>query len=380
MKLEDLRGKINTIDDMVASLYVKRMNLAKEIGIIKAKSGVATESTLREKEILNRVTADMPEDLKLYAKQVFCTLFDTSKAYQSGVTRLSSKVADEIKEALAQGFVSFPTSAVVACQGVSGAYSSIAADKMLALSNNLYFKDFSGVFNAVEKGLCQYGILPIENSSVGSVNAVYDLMRQHKFYIVRSFKLRVKHYVLANSGTELKNIREIVSHEQALSQCANFLKSLKDVKITACDNTALAAKLVAESGRNDIACISSRECAGIYGLSILAPNVQDVDGNYTRFIAISKQLQVFEDADKISLMVNVPHEVGSLNKLLNKFSAHGLNLTKLESRPMPNSAFEFVFYFDFEAKVDSKEVQNLLGELETSCERFVFLGSYSEKE
>ena len=380
MKLEDLRGKIDTIDDMIASLYVRRMGVAKEIGTVKAENNIATESTLREKEILNRVTADMPEDIKLFAKQIFCALFDTSKAYQSSVSNVNSDIVAEIKEALAQGKVSFPTSAVVACQGVSGAYSSIAADKMFALSNNLYFKDFSGVFNAVEKGLCEYGVLPIENSSVGSVNAVYDLMRLHKFYIVRSFKLRVKHYVLGNGGADLKNIKEIISHEQALNQCAKYIKSLGDIKITVCDNTALAAKLVAESGREDIACISSRECAGIYGLSILAPNVQDNDGNYTRFIAISKKLQVFEDANKISIMVNVPHEVGSLNKLLNKFSTQGLNLTKLESRPMPNSAFEFVFYFDFEAKIDSPQVQNLLGELENTCDRFVFLGSYSEKE
>jgi chorismate mutase/prephenate dehydratase len=378
MALDELRERIDAVDDQMAKLFAERMALAAEVGKEKNKTGAPIENTAREKEILNRVVSDMPEDIKLYAKQVFGILFDTSKAYQSGFVDLKSHIKEEIAQALIDGWQKFPASAVVACQGVLGAYSSIAADKLFSISNHMYFKDFEGVFNAVERGMCEFGVLPIENSLVGSVNAVYDLMARHKFYIAKSVKLSVKHYLLANAGTRLSDVKEIFSHEQAFGQCAKFLQTLKDVKLTPCENTAIAAKRLAESGRRDAACIASRECAGYYGLSVLQPNIQDNDNNYTRFIAISKKFKAYENAGKISIMVNLPHQAGSLNRVLNKFSALSLNLTKIESRPIPNSAFEFSFYFDFDAKIQNVEVQNLLSELERTSDRFVFLGSYEE--
>jgi chorismate mutase/prephenate dehydratase len=378
MELNEIRNLINGVDDEIAKLYVKRMELGREVALYKRGHNIPLENTQREKEILNRVSALMPDEIKLYGKQVFNMLFDTSKAYQSRIADIKSKVRDDIEAALNRGTEPFPIEASVACQGVAGAYSGIAAEKMFELSAISYFKDWDSVFSAVEKGFCTYGVLPIENSAVGSVNGVYDLMRKHNFYIVRSIKLRVQHYLLARAGVSVDKIKEIVSHEQAISQCSAFLKSLGDVKITVCDNTAQAAKTVAESGREDIACLSARECAGIYGLSVLKSSVQDREGNYTRFIAISKNLEIFEGADKISITVNLPHEAGSLNKILNRFSTTGLNLTKLESRPMPNSPFEFAFYFDFEADATKLEVRNLLAELNNSCDDFLFLGAYKE--
>lgn len=378
MDIGKLRNEINAVDDEIAALYVKRMALGKEIALYKREHNVPLENPEREKEILNRVTAVMPDDIKLYGKQVFNLLFDTSKAYQAKIAEIKSGVRDDIELAMRGGTKQFPVEASVACQGVAGAYSGIAAEKIFELSAISYFKDWDSVFSAVEKGFCRYGVLPIENSSVGSVNAVYDLMRKHNFYVVRSIKLRVQHYLLAKHGVKIADIKEIVSHEQAITQCSEFLKSLGDIKITRCDNTAQAAKTVSESERHDIACLSARECAGIYGLSVLKSAVQDRDGNYTRFIAISKNLEIFDGADKISITVNLPHEAGSLNKILNRFSTAGLNLTKLESRPMPNSPFEFAFYFDFEADIKKDEVKNLLAELDNSCENFLFLGAYKE--
>lgn len=378
MDLKDIRVNIDAVDDQIAKLYAKRMELSKEVAIQKKFLGIPTQNVEREKDIINRVTRNMPSDIKLFGKQVFNTLFDTSKAYQYSVVDTPSRVKQDIRDAIKSGIEKFPIEATVACQGVAGAYSYMATEKMFQISSISYFRTWDSVFSAVEKGLCEYGVLPIENSSVGSVNGVYDLMRKHRFYIVRSFKLRIKHYLLANVGTKFENIREIVSHDQAVSQCQNLIKELGDVKVTLCDNTAVAAKMVADSGRDDIACISSKECAGIYGLDVIRAMVQDNDSNYTRFIAISKQLKVFENARKISIMVNLAHESGSLNKLLNRFSTLGLNLTKLESRPMPNSPFEFSFYFDFEADVNSVEVQNLLAELDGSKEGFAFLGAYEE--
>jgi chorismate mutase/prephenate dehydratase len=378
MKLEEIRNKIDDVDNKIVELYSQRMELSKDVIEAKKLEGIATENTQREKSIINRVTSKVGDDIKLYTKQVFKVLFDTSKSYQNSFIDVSSKLTNEINKAIEDGIKPFPLNATVACQGINGAYSSIATDKMFELSNIMFFRDFDGVFGAVEKGLCEYGVLPIDNSSVGSVNLVYDLMRKHKFYIVRSIKLRVQHCLLAKKSVDVNDIKEIYSHEQAINQCSEFIKSLGNVKITICDNTAVAAKMVSESNRTDIACISSKECIGIYGLSLVRHNIQDNDSNYTRFIAISKKMQIFEDANKISIVANLPHEAGSLNKILNRFAIQNLNLTKLESRPIANSTFEYAFYFDFDGKIESRVVQNLLADLDNSTDQFIFLGSYQE--
>ena len=377
MKLDELRLKINQCDDDIVKLYGERMALVKEVAEVKKSEGIPTENTEREKAIINRVTATLPDELKLYAKQVFETIFSTSKAYQTGIINTESPARKLIEEALLNQ-EAFPISATVACQGIAGAYSGIAAEKLFSIPNVMYFKDWNAVFEAVEKGLCAYGVLPIENSTAGSVNKVYDLLQKHNSYIARCVKLRVSHALLAREGTTIKDIKEIVSHEQAINQCASLIKSLGDVKITRCDNTALAAKLVSERNEKGVACLSSRECAGIYGLKVLGTDVQDNGDNYTRFIAVTKRLKIFEGAKKISILVSLPHETGSLNKLLNRFSTLGLNLTKLESRPIGSSPFEFAFYFDFEADIRRQDVQNLIAELDNRCDKFVFLGGYEE--
>ncbi len=377
--LEEKRAQIDKIDDEIVALYKQRMAVSKEIAEEKNKLGKSVTNSKREKEILNRVTECVDDDIKAYTKQVFETMFDTSKAYQLRYIDGSSPAQDKIKKVLEGGEKEFPVKASVACQGIDGAYSNIATEKIFCLSNIMYFKNFEGVFNAVEKGLCKYGVLPIENSIAGSVNTVYDLMREHNFHVVRSIKLRIQHSLLAKRGTGIDKITEIISHEQAINQCKNFLKSLGDkVKITTCANTAIAAKMVAESERLDVACISSKECMGIYGLECLKNNIQNADNNYTRFICISKDLEIYKDADRISIMMTVPHESGRLNKILNKFSTLNLNLTKLESRPLENTSFEFMFYFDFEANIREKQVLNLIGELDNEAQDFIFLGSYSE--
>lgn len=377
MELDELRKAIDKIDDGIVELYLKRMKLALEVAERKSEGRLAVQDHIREMSIINRVTAGVDDELKLYVKQLFETLFETSKAYQCGAMNVHSDIKDAIRAALGEE-KAFPVQASVACQGVMGAYSCIAAEKLFPISSISCFKNWDGVFTAVEKGFCDFGVLPIENSTAGSVIGVYDLMRKHRFYIARSIKLRVKHYLLGTSGAKIGDIREIVSHDQAISQCAEFLKGLGDIKLTRCDNTATAAKIVSESGRTDIACISSKECAGIYGLDVLAAGINDNDSNYTRFIAITNKLNIYKGADKISVTVNLAHEAGSLNKLLNKFSTLGLNLTKLESRPMPGSGFEFSFYFDFDADISETAVQNLLSEIALTADNFEFLGAYEE--
>ena len=378
MDLKEIRGQIDAIDDEIARLYKQRIELALGVAENKIKDGLPVENRERENQIIARVTADFPEDTKLYCKQVFETMFETSKAYQYGIVGGKSKVKDEIAAAIGDGLKPFPVQASVACQGVYGAYSCIAAEKIFPIAEISCFKNWDGVFSAVEKGFCEFGVLPIENSTAGSVIGVYDLMRKHKFYIARSFKLRVKHRLLAKDGIDIKDIKEVISHDQAIMQCSEFLKSLGDIKITRCDNTALAAKITAESGRSDLACISSKECEAIYGLKPIRTDINDSNNNYTRFIAITNKPCAFDGANRISVTVNLAHEAGSLNKTLNKFSALGLNLTKIESRPIPDSPFEFTFYFDFEADVRSAAVQNLLSHISETADEFAFLGAYEE--
>ena len=380
MDLSKIRENIDVIDDEIAQLYAKRMNLVKQVSEAKKQSGKAVNDPDRERNILLRVTDRVDEDIQVYLKRVFETMFETSKAYQTMNAEYKSEIGEKIKDAINKGEINFPVKAKVACQGVAGAYSGIAADRLFELADITYFKNFDGVFQAVEKGFCKYGVLPIENSSAGSVNQVYDLMKAHKFYIVKSLRVSINHNLIVNKDTSINDIKEIFSHEQALTQCKKYLEKFPFAKITACPNTAVAAKMLAESGRKDAAAISSRECADLYGLKLLETNVQDSDNNYTRFILIAKDMEFYAGANKISIMTTLPQNApGSLNKLLAKFSNLGINLTKLESRPIVGSGFEFMFYFDFECDIKSKGVQNLLIELDNSTEQFTFLGAYTEK-
>ncbi|MBQ3047278.1 MAG: prephenate dehydratase [Clostridia bacterium] len=379
MDLDKIRQGIDAIDDKIAELYEERMKLVGQVSEAKKQSGKAVNDPDREKKILLRVTDKVSEGNQVYLKRVFESIFETSKAYQTMNAEYHSAIGEKIKEAILKGDLEFSPKAKVACQGVSGAYSGIAADRLFELADITYFKNFDGVFQAVEKGFCKYGVLPIENSSAGSVNQVYDLMKEHKFYIVKSIRISVTHNLVVNKDTKMSDIKEIISHEQALTQCKKYLEQFPSVKITAVANTAVAAKTLAESGRKDIAAISSRECADLYGLKLLETNVQDSDNNYTRFILIAKNMEFYKGANKISIMTTLPQNApGSLNKLLSKFSNLGINLTKLESRPIVGSSFEFMFYFDFECDIKKNSVQNLLIELDNSTEQFTFLGAYEE--
>jgi len=233
----------------------------------------------------------------------------------------------------------------------------------------------------VEQGLCPYGILPIENSAAGSVAAVYDLMVRHRFHIVRALRLKVDHVLLAARGVKLEDVREITSHPHALAQCGTFLKAHPKVKATPGSNTAVAAKELAVSGRRDLAVIASRTCAELYGLDVIAEGIADAAFNYTRFICISKNLEIYPDAGKFSIMLSLPHRPGALNGLISKFAAIDVNLTKLESRPIPGMDFEFRFTFDFEAPPTDTAVLALLSELsrDPGIEHFTFLGAYAER-
>ena len=353
------------------------MALSKEVGVIKAQTEKAVHDGKREKEIVYRLSQKCPEEIRLYVKELYDTIFYASKAYQSKFVESSSPVKCELDEIIANPLKEFPVDGTVACQGVYGANSGKATEKIFPISDITYFKTFEGVFNAVQKGLCEYGVLPIENSTAGSVSEVYDLMKKYDFHIVKSVKIQIDHCLAVKNGAELKDIKTIISHPQALTQCAEYIKKL-GVKAESVENTAVGAKAVAEGDDKTVAVLCSKECASAYNLKILEPRVQDSEKNFTRFICITKDLRVYKGADKISIMTSLAHTPGSLNKIVSRFYAFGLNLTKIESRPIEGSDFEFMFYFDFEGDILDPQVRNLIAELDNGSDKFVLLGTYKE--
>ncbi|MGI5963599.1 MAG: prephenate dehydratase [Lawsonibacter sp.] len=377
-ELKDLREELDDLDEKLVGLFKARMDVAGRVARYKQEHNLPVLDAGRERLVLKKVGEQAGEELADYAQSLYRTLLSVSRSYQNAEMGGTSAVYQEIQKALATTPNLFPQRPTVACQGIEGAYSQIACDRLFKAPAIMYFQTFDHVFKAVESGMCQYGILPIENSTAGSVKAVYDLMLRHNFFIVRSARLKVSHNLLAKHGVDRSQIREVYSHDQAIQQCADYLAGWKDVKVTVVENTAVASQMVAQSERQDVAALSSRFCAEHYGLNILEENVQDHDNNYTRFICISKKPEIYPGADRTSLMMTLPHRPGSLYHVLAKFYALNINLQKLESRPLPNREFEFMFYFDLEASVYAPEVEKLFRDLEGDSEQLRYLGTYHE--
>ena len=378
MDLKDLRGQIDAIDDELVKLFGQRMEVAAQIADYKKENNLPIFVPSREREKLLDVATKAGPDMENYTRVLYSMLFELSRSYQSKRNIKTSALHQQITQAIENTPKLFPQAPMVAGQGVEGAYSQIACEKMFKGPFIMYVKNFEAVFNAIDQGLCQYGILPLENSTAGSVKKVYDLMIKHNFSIVRTFRLKVYHNLLAKKGAKLDGIREIYSHEQAINQCADFLSGLKNVKIIPVENTAVAAKMVAQSDRSDVAALSSRNCAELYGLECLAASIQDKGNNRTRFICISKNMEIYPGSDKTSIMMVLNHKPGALYKVLARLYVLGINVTKLESRPIPDRDFEFMFYFDLETSIYSEEFVQLMCELDELSEEFKYLGSYSE--
>lgn len=376
MELKDYRAKIDEIDAQIAHLFAERMQAAEAIADYKAQNHLPIYHPAREREVLLSAS-QAAEPYSREARVVFGAMMDVSRSRQAARLAGESPLTQAISRAVAETPATFPQNATVACQGIEGAYSHQAANRLFALPQILFFQRFDGVFQAVEKGLCRYGVLPIENSSAGSVTEVYDLMKGRDFSIVRGTRLHIVHALLTR-GAKLGQIREVISHEQAVRQCAPFLKAHPEIRVTLCANTAVAAQTVANSGRDDLAAIASPACAELYGLTALPDSIQASDNNHTRFIVISKKPEIYPGANRISLMLTLPHVAGSLYRMIARFSALEMNLLKIESRPIPGRDFEFMFYFDVEASCANPEVLSLLAELESTVSQFAFLGNYAE--
>jgi chorismate mutase/prephenate dehydratase len=383
MSIEQLREKIDTIDNELLRLFEERMKVAESVGVYKKENDLPVRDRERERQVLYRLCRSTKPELQGYIKSIYSVLFDASSSHQVKTLHSEnpSAVQTLIEKATKPRGENFTKSATVACQGAPGAYSQIACDKLFSPADIMYCKDFEAVFKAVDGELCRYGVLPLQNIYASSVDKVYNLMSHYGFYIVRSIKLPIVHTLLAKKGTKLEDITEVISHEQAIRQCSDsdFFRALaaRNVKITACENTAVAAKSVAADGGSRAA-IASRECAEIYGLSVLSDSVQTIDGNHTRFICIAKEPEIYEEADKTGLMLELSNEAGSLYNILAKFNVNDINLTKLESRPIPGRDSAFRFYFDLDTPTFSPELKRVLFELEHETIKFDYLGTYRE--
>lgn len=379
MELNELRNQIDSIDKELVSLFIERMECSAHVAEYKREHNMPVLDASRERALLTKISEISGTEFEEYTRTLYSTILSLSRSYQHKQLDEVSPLYNEILTALENTPKMFPTRANIACQGVEGAYSQIAADRLFSAPDIMFFSNWEGVFSAIEAGMCNYGVIPIENSTAGSVKKVYDLMISRNFKIVRTVRIKIDHCLLAKKGTKLSQIKEIYSHEQAISQCSDFISSLgKDVKITRMENTAKAAQAVAMSERCDVASLSSRSCAAQYGLDIIESSIQDNGNNHTRFICITNKLEIYPGADRTSLMLVTPHKPGALFRILSRFNALGINLIKLESRPIPNRDFEFMFYFDLEVSVYSPKLAGLLSELAQECDEFTYLGSYSE--
>jgi chorismate mutase/prephenate dehydratase len=365
------------------------MGVVSDIAAHKKSQGLSVLDRTREGEKLSEVAEKSGEELQKYARILYGTLFSLSRKYQHehlGETKLqkySNALCEEIRGAkTAFAGKELPTTVMVACQGVEGSFAELASEKLFRQPPAIqYMKTYDSVFTAIENGFCDYGVLPLENSTAGSVNKVYRAMRNKKFRIVRSIRLKIDHHLVVPKGVKLADIREVVSHEQALAQCDGYLTALgkklgTEITQTQYNNTAAAAEMVANSGRRDVAAICSRRCVEQYNLEYLDENIQDSTNNFTRFICISKNLEIYEGATHTDMILTLQNRQGSLYDVVSRINELGIDLSKLESRPTESDE-EFMFYVTFKTAVND-DLFRLIDELTKVCKHFEFLGSYTE--
>ena len=275
--------------------------------------------------------------------------------------------------------VTFPKIGSVACQGVRGAYSEQAAKRIFNQTRPMFFKTFGAVINAVKCGMCEFGVLPIGNNSYGSVRGVYETLRNAGVYIVHGDRILIRHQLLVKPGTKLEDVTSIRSHEQAIGQCASFLREVEDrIHVVPVLNTAVAARYVAETDDPGAAAIASPEAGEVYGLVPLEKRVSDSDNNYTRFVCVTTRPVIYPGANRISMILSVSHTPGALYETIGRFANRGINIIKLESCPIVGRDFEFRFFLDAEASCADPETAAMINELGETCPEFVFLGNYAE--
>lgn len=370
--LNEIRKDINEIDDKLLELYKRRMDCAEEVGYYKKEKNIPILNEKREEDILNKIEENGGK-YGASARMLYSTIMELSRALQYNIVG-SGKA---LRETLAKAEEAVPKTGVkVAYQGIKGANGHEAALRLFPEGEVLPYKSFEDVFLAVENGEVSFGVVPVENSTAGSVSAVYDLILKHRFYIVGALDLHIDYCLCGLKQSDFSDIEKVWTHPQSIAQCENYIAK-NNFEAVPKANTAFAARDVAEEKRLNVAAICSYKAAEEYGLKILDNHIQDIDKNTTRFIIISKKLYIPAEADKISLCFNLPHVTGSLYSVLCRFNSLGFNLTKIESRPI-GSGFEYLFYLDFTGNVHSEDAVALLCRMSEEMPNFSFLGNYSE--
>lgn len=369
MDLKQLRDCIDDTDEKILSLFLERMDLCKQVADYKKTNNLPVFQGNREAEIIERIKLMTNDNtLENGTAALFTTIMDISKLLQN--RKISNNTTNYVFTA-----PDFINAEKIGCQGTSGANSETAAHLIFGEKELIYYHTFEDVFRAVENGDIEYGVIPIHNSTAGSVTSAYDLIAKYSVHIVRTVCVEINHCLAVKQHIPLDQISAVYSHPQAIAQCSDFITQNK-LRTSEYDNTATAAEMVAASGENENkAAICSKECADRLGLSILAENIADCAINKTQFICISRNLQVLPEADVISLMLKIPHTEGSLYRLLTKFFVSGMNLLRIESRPVRDGSFEVMFYLDFNGKITDNNVKALLSDLSCNLEYFRLLGT-----
>lgn len=370
MDLEQLRGKINEIDDKMIQLFVERMKVCSDVSRYKLENDMPVFQSGREDTVLRRVADMCPDDLKSSSQVLYRTIMDISKCKQ-----YQEFFAD--RNTIPNEPLDLTLPSRVAVPGTSGSFSHIASMRLFKNADISFFDRFEDVFEAVDNGKFEFGVVPIANSTAGSVTATYELLKKYDLKICASTKLRISHCLAAKKGLGIGDIKIVYSHEQALMQCSEFLAK-HSLKAHSYANTALAAEYVSTSDQ-PFAAICSKECADQNGLEVLYSNIANAKYNFTKFIVIAKKTLCPENADIVSVSLSLPHETSALYRLLTKFSVAGLNLLMIESRPIANTDFDAVFYLEFQGSINDPQVAMLINELQQDLAYFKFLGNYEDR-
>lgn len=375
-ELKQLRDRIDDLDQSLLNLFAQRMEITRQVGEYKLAHGMAVLDEGREKEVLASKTALAPDRLKGDVTALFETIMALSRRQQRRLVAVNGKSYAAYLDQKAKAVHAPVTHPRVVYQGEPGAYAEEAAVSYFgenAPRRNL--PAWEDVFAALQSGEADYGVVPIENSSTGSINQVYDLLAHFGAFIVGEVTLQVNHCLMAPAGVSLGDIQTVYSHEQGLRQCAPYLKTHPAWGQITLGNTATAAKFVSESGA-PCAAIASERCAKLYGLTVLERGIAQAEENATRFVVVAPRMELDESRDKISALFTLPHKAGTLHQIMAVFAAQGLNMMKLESRPIPGHSWEYLFFVDFSGNLLQADMDPVLQELTECATSFRILGNY----
>ncbi len=371
MNLDELRNEINDIDGQMLQLFLKRMEICKSVAMFKKENNLPVMQEGREQQVIDRIRNGSPEHMADAAELMITEIMDISKCLQSEVLTWG-KIYEK------PGIFRPEEAQVIACQGTKGAYAEAACIRLFGEDKPIRFvTNFKDVVRLVENGLADYGILPLENSTVGSIEETYNLMANRDFFINTIVRVEITHCLAVHKDSDPDDIRKVYSKKEALAQCSNYIKSagLEPVEF---DNTATAAEMVRDSADRTIGCICSKACAELNGLKIVEEHAADAYPNYTRFICFSKKFVSPEDANTISVSFSVPHTPGGLYRILTKFAVHGLNLKKIVNKTLAGKDFEAIIFLDFDGDYRNRKVAAFLDDLKSGMGYFKFLGNFNE--